>query len=96
MKLKTLNGKFIRYNYEGVAKIWFVTNIYKQDYQVIIDYMQVATTTTGVKLFSSSHEMSYSEFQRDGISDSYAKNKFDMDFSQVDMMIDFIRVLMHK
>ncbi len=92
MKLKTLEGKFIRLNKYGVAKIWFVINIYKKDYQLIIDYMQMTPTQGRNKLFSSSYEMSYVEFQRQGISNSYTENRFDMNFSQSDYMKDFISV----
>jgi len=96
MKIKSLEGKFIRQNRYGVAKIWFVRNIYKNDYQLIIDYMQITPTQSGSdKLFSSSYEMSYVEFQRQGIAEKFTENRFDMDFSQEESMRDFIRTLMH-
>lgn len=95
MKIKSLEGKFIRQNKYGVAKIWFVTNIYKNDYQLIIDYMQITPTQKGSSVFSSSYEMSYVEFQRQGIAEKFTENRFDMDFSQEESMKDFIRALMH-
>lgn len=96
MKIKSLEGKFIRHNSYGVAKIWFVINIYKKDSQLIIDYMQITPTVGKDKLFSSSYEMSYVDFQKRGIADKFTENKFDMNFSQSDMMRDFIRTALHK
>lgn len=96
MKLKSLIGKFVRLNNYGVAHIMFIKNIYKKDYQAIIEYFEVIYNRKTDYITYGVYETSYSEFQKDGIVDEFTKNKFDMNFSQEDSMRYFIQILFNQ
>jgi hypothetical protein len=67
MKLKDVQGKFVRKSSWGVAQIWFVRNIYKNGFHVVIQYLKIlyGSTKADSGLMGSTYQQLYTFFQSD-------------------------------